>query len=496
MSDVDDKIGLGRAIIRSRAPYMMSMLLTFVPIEVEGTATMGVTDSLIWFYDPNWILTITDEELAGALNHEINHVLREHLPRSLSYPDKDLWNKAADCTINPDLLDNGWKLPHFVIPKMYGLPDNLTAEEYYDLLQEKKDKAQKQLQKMLQKAVGGGDSPAPGTEGKQKGKGGKGGKGGGDSPGQPGSGDGEADPDAPGQPCAGSCGGAAGNPKLEELENKLNAQGIGRSDAEKKAAAIQTAADIKEHIQAHGRGSVPGHLAELADKILEPPVIPWKNKLKYIIRKTVGQIQAGGKDYSLRRPSKRSFTRGMLRPGLIEQKPVVVMILDTSGSMGLHTQIKSSLREAVGVMRALGIDTVYFLEADIEVAGKTKRMRLQDIVGGLEIHGRGGTSFIPAIAEIQKLKPRPNLAIYYTDGDGQAPDVAPTNMAFIWCILESYSNKPPAKWGHFIFVKDVASKAAVEDDGELPARHHSCPRLERFRSLGRASYRVSYDADG
>jgi predicted metal-dependent peptidase len=72
----------------------------------------------------------------------------------------------------------------------------------------------------------------------------------------------------------------------------------------------------------------------------------------------------------------------------------------------------------------------------------------------LPLSGRGGTDFRAPLAAIQKLSPKPNICIYTTDGDGQAPDRAPKGMEVVWCIVPTPYGVRPAKWGKLIVVSD------------------------------------------
>jgi predicted metal-dependent peptidase len=103
------------------------------------------------------------------------------------------------------------------------------------------------------------------------------------------------------------------------------------------------------------------------------------------------------------------------------------------------------------------------MDADVDT-NKPRRVSVKDIPK-LPISGRGGTDFRPAIAAMNKLKPRPQVVLYFTDGDGPAPDRAPPGMEVIWVILPSYHNKAPCNWGHHVFVRDDGVEVDDLDDG-------------------------------
>ena len=108
---------------------------------------MPVDDEWHVYLDPE-ILRVTDVPTAGFwLIHQVSHLLRHHADR---YPGGDsgradpvsgrneaqrCWNLAADSEINDDLVAGDAAMPSMAVsPASLGLPDSLTAEEYWDLL--------------------------------------------------------------------------------------------------------------------------------------------------------------------------------------------------------------------------------------------------------------------------------------------------------------------------------------------------------------------------
>lgn len=125
---------------------------------------------------------------------------------------------------------------------------------------------------------------------------------------------------------------------------------------------------------------------------------------------------------------------------------------DSSASQNA-TQLRQGRAEMVKVFKSLGIEEAWFCDIDAKVAMEPKRVRVTDI-NKLPVHGRGGTDFRPGIALAQTLDPRPELLIYYTDGDGTAPEKPPKNMEVIWCIVPSAHGRRPANWGHLVLVSN------------------------------------------
>jgi hypothetical protein len=194
-------------------------------------------------------------------------------------------------------------------------------------------------------------------------------------------------------------------------------------------------------------------LQQLEILIGEKSKVRWQDELRHILKKTSGRVESGGVDFSLARPSKRSPSRGFPRPGLVQYQPEVAFILDTSGSMG-DEQIQEAIKQTVAIFKSLGVDMAWFIQADCEVSVPPKKIRVREIMGNLALKGRGGTSFDPALKALEKLRPRPDIAVYLTDGDGYVSH-RPKNIEVVWCIVPSYwGRKPNIDWGHTVLVQE------------------------------------------
>lgn len=463
----EDRLGHARAAAIFKAPYFSSIIYGFVPHPLEGIGTMLCTPTMILGYDPQWAMVATIDELAADIVHEAQHFIRRHFERAAHMADREAFNLAGDFAINTDMRAAGWKLAEgpkgAVYPEMYGLPPGKTTEEYYALLQQMK--AQQQAPSAGADASGqqGGQSgdqtqgpsppeqqPSPGSSPPAQGQ-------------DPGQGEG---PKGVGRGHCGGIGGASPSPDLEKQLESL--PGLGRPAAEVKSIEKRVAVDIKQHTEKFGRGSVPGDLVDLLDKFSEESTVRWEDELAHVVRDTTGRLQSGGDDFSMRRPSKRSFIRGFPRPGLIEHLPEVAVVRDTSGSMGAK-QLTAATREAYRIIQALGIEEVWYADADTRVATPWCRAGTQFFRDLRAAHGRGGTDFRPAIESAQKLSPKPDLLIYITDGDGTTTKMPPPNLAVIWCVVPGHFNKAPARWGRTVIISDNPKKrnapvAAPDDD--------------------------------
>src|SRR5215204_3835818 len=132
--------GYSRALqaARVRASYQRAYfapaLFNLVPVKTDLIASMAVDAYWRLYYNESWMTTHTVEENAALLIHEVGHLLRDHEARKKSAAARDahLWNTAADCEINDDLIAEGLPLPNDPPqPGRYGLPSGETAELYY-----------------------------------------------------------------------------------------------------------------------------------------------------------------------------------------------------------------------------------------------------------------------------------------------------------------------------------------------------------------------------
>lgn len=419
-----EALAVARAYIRLKAPYYSTIIYGLVPRFIEGIGTLGVTPGMVLMIDPKWyvemeseikhIQGIPKEEAvlkmrAGVLVHEANHILRgmsRLTALAQSGIDKGVINLGFDLPINDDLIETDWYLPAWAkYSKTYGFPKGLTGEQYVELLLKMQ---QEQLQKFKQ--LTGNTKPQVGS---------------------------------------GRCGGCGGN-DLGDIEKEIDKE-EGRTPADQQRIRKEAVGQLRD-AAANRRGSVPYSLQELFEGHNKKSVVPWKSRLRNVLRRVSGQIQSGQADYSMSRPSKRSYSRGIIRPGLISRKPEVAIFEDSSGSMGL-IQLQHARAEMQGVFTQLGIPVAWFTDIDADISSKPRRIRLRDLAT-LPVHGRGGTDFRPAFEAAEKFRPKPDILIYMTDGDGIAPAHPPKGMVTVWCIVPTPHGRRPAKWGELVVVSN------------------------------------------
>ena len=374
-------INTARLYLINLCPYFATVLYSLIPIPVkpEELRTMGVDKFYRLYYNEelDWDVKTT----ATVLYHEINHILRDHCDGRPLDREPFVWNMAGDLEINDDILSkDGWSLPkEALLPKKFGFPDNLLAEQYYEELKDK--------------IPPNGCFPIG------------------------------IDNDGEGGATYGDCGSIAdGSSKDYE---KSEGDSIGRvSRIEHEVIKNKVAHDIKEHAKL--RGDVPGQWQRWADAVLNPQ-IPWQRILKSKIYNSLAEV-AGRIDYTYRKPSRRADVfKDIIMPSMIQPKIKTSVVIDTSGSMD-ENDLSLAVAEVGGILRATGSMegvTVFSVDAAVHEAQKVFDKKQIKLVGG------GGTDMGVGIEAASSKKPRPDVIIVLTDGETGWPQRPPDKIKVI-----------------------------------------------------------------
>lgn len=435
-AEAEELLAGGRAQALRKARYFSSVAYKIVPRAIDATPeifTAGVTERGIMLWSPHYLLgrlppdwfeagkapaRLTPEKVAGLWLHEVLHLVNTHARRRGSR-DPKLFNVAGDLAINPSVREIGCELPDGgVWPKEFGWDENLTADEYYAL-----------LEKLVQQRNGG----CSGSDGdqQQKGK-----KSRGKDQWQPSKGD----PNGAGkpQPGKGWCGSCAGHAVPDEPGE---GDTEGRSDAEMERA-VKEFAEAAKAAAAHGRGSVPAGILRLVDELLKPPKVPWRKKLGTVARRAVAWA-AGAVDTRYDAPSRRQGGIGY-GPGvpvlsrLRAKVPRVAVAVDTSGSMG-DEELARAVAETVGIAKAVGAAVqLYSCDAAVHAAAPVKNFA--DIKRNLK--GGGGTYFQPVLDALEKLVQKPDVLIYVTDGGNFDTCKKPRGIRVVWVLVGKHRCRP------------------------------------------------------
>lgn len=227
----------------------------------------------------------------------------------------------------------------------------------------------------------------------------------------------------------------------------------GRTDLIRRSVAKDVIAYSKG---SRGRGTVPGGLVRWAASVLQP-AHDWRRELRSQVSRLV-HLVVGRWDYSYSRASRRRIPNVVL-PGMVAAAPpVMVAILDTSGSMS-DTQVGQGLADINAILRAVtgAPHPVRVIMCDA-YPGDPQTLRT---MANVEVTGGGGTDMGVGIAVAAKLRPRPDVVVVFTDGYTPWPDEPPRESPrtkYIAVIFDATPSAPgsplaPPAWMHTIYVE-------------------------------------------
>ena len=470
--------------------FYARVLSTLDRYNAPGFGTMGVAlkkGRYILLYDPQFVARVSYKELCATCEHEVLHIVLEHIPRylrlfrlhqgSTNEPMMEIVrNLAQDLAANELLARNypgvrnieskplgQWVVPHGFQPV---LPDDLSMETYQELLlihlknklkapasemlklaKQMLEKSGQSAQNTLNPGQQGQGDPTPGD-------------------GQQGEGGGQPSPEELQQQCDDL------DPVDQELLKMLlsamatHAQwgaGDPETAADAEAAAHQAAEHGREVMknaltnQKKLRGTIPGYMEELIRGMLTPPVVPWTQFLHNVIQKT----RQTKKQRGMTRPSKvlsamqkyvtlhaddesagiqkmkalLQMKRMSVFPGTKHiNKYTLFVAIDTSGSMGSE-ELKLAITELQHIQKADSDIRICVLYVDTRICteywiGPNDELQYQ-------LTGRGGTDFDPVFEYVQErqndLEKAPDLLVYITDGWAPAPTVR-IAIPTVWLI--------------------------------------------------------------
>lgn len=464
-----EKLRAGRARAAFLRWYFRHALYALVPRETKMVPTCGVDQFGRLYYNPSFVHSVSVEELAVVLLHEIGHVLRRHYERGralgVTEATQHIANIAQDCELNDDLRDEIAErkdLPPLPgkpwFPADIGCEDNQVWEIYYAHIMDHCEAFAKEISEQLGDSPDG-EQPGQGGSQNQQQNGNRGEKNGNQSGNASGSdsasGQGQSKPgkgNRPGQQGQGSghgpnsqqggwngrhkCGSAAHGVK-QPWEDPSPSQGGGEGidNADWRDIEKRVARDIRDEAK-KSRGTVPGHWVEWADDVLRPVRIPWEQEIAGEVRWAINDV-AGLVIHTYRRPSRRqSAVPDVLLPSMRRPVPVVAIVGDTSGSMS--EEDLALVRGTVSdIAQAMGA-TVAFIATDAAVHGGVQRVH-----DGRHavLAGRGGTDMRVGIeCAITEVAPRPDVVVVITDCYTPWPEEDPPVRVIVAAVRPAHAD--------------------------------------------------------
>lgn len=353
-----DRLIKTRVAMLLKYPFWGPLAARFKLEEADWCPTIA-TDGRTFYYNPDFIQKLDDQEMIFGFGHELGHIIFEHLTRR-GGRQPEVWNMAGDYVINNMLVREGvgrqiTAVPILIDSKYTGK----TADEIYDELMANAVEIKMTLDTHLD-ADGSDEGDGDGGDKDGKGK---------------------------------------GRPKMKPMteEEKKTLRDEWRE------AVIQAAKDA-------GAGNVPGDIKRLVKDITEPVL-----DLKDLLR-----IQFSGSlksDYTWMRPNRKAWHTGAILPGQLPGEELdIVVAVDASGSISDH-MIRDFLGMVQGALdqftsyrvRIITFDTAVYGE-DTFTSDDGRDMSEYSIVGG------GGTSFECVWQWMKDNEIQPHQLVMFTDG--------------------------------------------------------------------------------
>ncbi|MGQ9723002.1 MAG: vWA domain-containing protein [Candidatus Jordarchaeum sp.] len=347
-------------------PFYGQLLVISVRKDNDNCPTLGVNNRGELIYNEEFIETLTDKEKLFAFAHEILHLAYLH-PFRCGNRDPYIWNVAADLKVNTDLLVRakpiGTPIKEGIIPSIsYG-------SSSFEILGKTIDSIEKKTTEQIYDEI------------------------------------------------MTICKGNASKLKLKIMPDLFAANDAKGFETNAKENEIR-AKVFEAMCNNKGRGDIPAGLEE-EFKAMMAPKIKWdfiiKHRLNTMLKEKTWKI-----------PNKKYLPYYF--PGKRKHKTAkIVFAIDTSGSMS-DDEINEALSEIIGYANTFKTHEFYIIPCDceeyppIKVRGTDK----DKLRKGIELKGRGGTSFKPVFNQIKKVFNNDiDFLVYFTDLECEFPKEKP-----------------------------------------------------------------------
>lgn len=416
--DNETKLAAARTRLIIDKPFLGALVLRLPIIEASPEwCKTTATDARSFYYNPEYIEQLSLSETEFILAHEALHCALSHFARRENRV-KHRWDIACDYAINPILLKEGLQAPPGTLSeKTY---EGMTAEEIYPYIEdnENEETLDQHIYDDSESSPRNQKNKPPSRPPKQPEEADKGQEG--DQPPPQGGSQPEQDPNQQG----GQSNGAPQPPPLSHEEREL----LHVQWQQRLAGAAQ---------QAMQAGKMNGDMARLVDFLLQPR-LPWR----MLLARYMSGIARD--DYSYTRPSTRRGDPAIF-PSLRSAQTELVVALDTSGS--IHEDELNEFVSEIDAIKGQIRARITLLACDSKLADACpwEYEPWEEFVLPKEIHGGGGTDFVPVFDWVNERDRAPDLLIYFTDAEGGFPSVMP-NYPVLWLV----KGKLPVPFGQRI----------------------------------------------
>jgi predicted metal-dependent peptidase len=357
-----ERLTMGRVRLLLNKPFFGNLITRLVLQEAMWCPTAG-TDGKKFYYNPNFIDRLDDNEVLFLCGHEVWHCVYDHFGARKDYDyDHQLYNAAGDYVINMQLSEEGFTPITTVKILLDWQYAGLTSHEVYEKLQEKFKNRAPQAGELdtlddhmgpeSGRGEGGEDEEGPDS---QEGKGEKG--------------------EGPGGP----------DPLTEEEKQQIK---------DELKEAIISAAGIARMI-----------------KEWTEPKMNWRDLIRCQIESSIKS------DYTFMRPSRKSQQTNAIIPGMNNGELLEVDLgIDLSGSIS-EKQQKDFFSEIKGIMEQY-MDfkiRVWCFDTAVYNMQEFTQDNLDEFMD-YEARGGGGTDFMCNWKYMKENEIYPNQFVMFTDG--------------------------------------------------------------------------------
>lgn len=436
MTNDEGILKLKRAIIKLQRtnPFFAYLSLSLDLIESKDeypTSTMAVDVEGNLYYNPSFILELTDNEMMGVLVHEIMHLVLMHLTRGKEW-ERLIGNIACDICVNEVLKENNFILPDGAIWSDYNHEITLfkeiiikdcnkkTAEEiYYEIMEKAKKKVKELLKSGKAKIVrGNGQGGIPLDEDDLK--------------------DYEIEATT-----------NDGSGKAKNLDRHIKSKNGEVLTKEEKEKIDKKWVDKIHEAYSVSRiaGNIPVGIERIIGKLHESKV-DWRHLLLRNIQNYVPR------DFDYSRPNKKSISCGVYMPDTTREKVEIAIAIDVSGSIQ-QEELRDFLSEIVGIAKAYRDRismTLFTHETQIVDEWEVENGSVAKILA-LKIRGGGGTSFTTPYKQFMDKHKSSKLLLWMTDGFGDEIKRKDLKNEIIWILCKNGSDNLIKNSGKVINLK-------------------------------------------
>jgi predicted metal-dependent peptidase len=350
---IEEKLTTARIGLLIKQPFFGSMA-TRLKIVRDDNMSTAATDGRHFFYNLDFIASLSAKQTEFLFGHEVLHNVFEHHIRS-SFPDgveinghkrrhHMAWNVACDYVINSILIESGIgdRIEDTLYDEKY---KGMCSEQVYDLLMKNcTDMDLEALSDML----------------------------------------------------------------LDEHMDKLEDKGKGLSEEDKKQIKNEIRESLLASVQASA-GNVPAGVDRLV-KSLTNPKLSWKDVLRQDIQSVIKN------DYTFYRPARKGMNAGIVLPGMKKEEALDVCIaIDCSGSIS-DEDLNVFLTEINGIMSQYDEYSIRIWCFDTKVYND--QIFRSDEGGDITQYkpiGGGGTDFMCNFTYMKDNDITPKIFIMFTD---------------------------------------------------------------------------------